>query len=336
MASLKTKVTVGLFMLIGIVVAVVAIAWLGMSHYFEAGDLYAAYFDESVQGLDKDSPVKYRGVPVGRVVSIGVAPDSVLIEVVMRINPGLELEDYINDITAQLTSVSITGIVFVGLDRKREGYIDRTPKISFKSKYPVIATEPSDIKKYMEGLEDVLKQLNAMDVEGISNRVKNTLDRLDQTVEDAKINAISASIRASLSNLEKILDLKKWHAILDTMENAADSIDRFGEDAGQTVDQIKQMVSRLDKIVIDNEAGVSNAIRDFQNAMENADTLMADGSELINKSGSSISILVNHLLVTEQNLQSASENLNRFIEILANQPSQLIFSEPPAPRKVEK
>lgn len=336
MASMKTKFAVGLFMLIGILIAVAAITWLGMSHYFEAGKLYSAYFDESVQGLDKDSPVKYRGVPVGRVVSIGVAPDSTLIEVDMKIQSGFELDKHINDIVAQLTSVSITGIVFVGLDRKGPGYVSRSPKLSFKSKYPVIDTEPSDLQKYMEGLEDVLKQLKSMDVEGISTRVKTTLDLLEKTIENAKIKEISDSIRSSLSKVEQILDLKKWYAILDTMESAGSSINQLSENADQTVGQIGQMVTRLDEIVGQNEKGISDAIKDFQNAMKNADTLMANGSELINKSGSSISILVSHLLATEQNLQSATENLNRFIEIIANQPSQLIFSEPPAPRKIEK
>jgi len=323
-------------MLIGIVIAVVVITWLGMSHYFETGDLYVAYFDESVQGLDKDSPVKYRGVPVGRVVHIGVAPDSTLIEVIMKINPGLALEDYQEEITAQLTSVGITGIMFVGLDRRRQHDITRSPKISFTSKYPVIATEPSDIKKYMEGLEDVLNQLSAMDVEGISTRAKGTLDRLNQTIEAAKMDEISTSIRASLSNLERILDTKKWDRILITVENASASINRFGENADQTVEQISQMVMRLEKVIADNETGVSEAIQHFQAALENADKFMADGGNLINQSGSQLSNLMQNLIITEKNLESASENLNRFLEIIADQPSQLIFSEPVPPRKIDK
>ena len=336
MASLKTKFTVGLFMLMGILIAIVAITWLGMSHYFEEGDLYVAYFDESVQGLDKDAPVKYRGVPVGRVVHIGVAPDSALIEVIMKIQPEWELENYLDEITAQLTSVSITGIVFIGLDRKRLPDTDRSPAISFKSRYPVIVTEPSDIKKYMEGLEDVLNQLSAMDVEGISNRAKDTLDRLNQSIEEARIKTISSNILLSLSKLEQILDSNKWISILDTLESASDSINRLGENADETVVEVRQMVAKLDKIITDNGTGVSEAIKNFQDAMRNADMFMADGSELIKKSSTSISTLVDYLLMTEQNLQIASENLNRFIEIIANQPSQLIFSEPPPPRDIEK
>ena len=82
MASTKTQFSVGLFVIVGLTIATIAILWLGMSHYFEKGRYYVSYFDESVQGLDKDSPVKYRGVPIGRVENVGVAPDGTLIQII--------------------------------------------------------------------------------------------------------------------------------------------------------------------------------------------------------------------------------------------------------------
>ena len=42
-----------------------------------------------------------------------------------------------------------------------------------------------------------------------------------------------------------------------------------------------------------------------------------------------------HLVVVAQNLERASEDLQRLLDVLANQPSQLMFGERPAPRKVE-
>jgi len=66
MASQKTKFAVGLFVATGIGVASLAIIWLGMSRYLEKGQYYVSYFNESVQGLDIDSPVKYRGVAIAQ------------------------------------------------------------------------------------------------------------------------------------------------------------------------------------------------------------------------------------------------------------------------------
>ena len=82
MASQRTKFALGLFVTCGIGIACFAIIGLGVSKFFEKGRYYATYFNESVQGLDVDSPVKYRGVSIGRVEGITVAPDAKLIQVV--------------------------------------------------------------------------------------------------------------------------------------------------------------------------------------------------------------------------------------------------------------
>ena len=73
MASQKTKFMVGIFVAGGFGIALVAFIWLGMSRFLETGRYYAVYFNESVQGLTVDSPVKYRGVAVGKPVVVAHA-----------------------------------------------------------------------------------------------------------------------------------------------------------------------------------------------------------------------------------------------------------------------
>src|SRR4030042_3810826 len=105
MARKTSKFMVGLFTIIGVVIGVIAIIWVGASHYFEKGARYGVYFDESVQGLQKDSAVKYRGVEVGRVETIRVAPDNNLIGVIMKVNLK---EDLSKTAVAQLKMAGIT------------------------------------------------------------------------------------------------------------------------------------------------------------------------------------------------------------------------------------
>ncbi|RLB41487.1 MAG: hypothetical protein DRH12_08010 [Deltaproteobacteria bacterium] len=90
-----SKFAVGLFVLGGSIAAVVLLIFLGATHLFQKGQYYVTYFDESVQGLIKDSPVKYRGVPIGRVDRIRVAPDGRLVEVVLKVESGAKLDDTI-------------------------------------------------------------------------------------------------------------------------------------------------------------------------------------------------------------------------------------------------
>jgi phospholipid/cholesterol/gamma-HCH transport system substrate-binding protein len=332
MATTKTKFTVGLFVLIGLAIAVVAIIWLGMSHYFEKGQHYVAYFDESVQGLDKDSPVKYRGVSIGRVDSISVAPDANLIQVVLKIETALELE---KGFVAQIKAVGITGIMFIEIDRKKKGEPDLSPGISFTPKYPVIDTKPSDIHKIIEGLDEIITQVNALDFDGISGKLKSTLDVLNQSVQDAQIREVSSDIRASLGRLQKILDADKWNKLVDSVEKAGSSVTSLATNADNTVSRLNDAIIRMDSIVAGNEKGMNDAFQNFQSSMKNADIFLSRGADLIRHTDAKLSILQRRLITTLQGIERATENLNQLIEMLAEQPSQILFGQPPAARNVE-
>ena len=195
MARKTSKFMIGLFVTIGILIGMVAIVWLGASKYFEKGATYVTYFDESVQGLQLDSAVKYRGVEVGRVEKIRVAPDNRLIEVIMKIDLRGELE---HDDVAQLKAAGITGIVFVELSRKDLGEPDLSPKITFASTYPVIPSKPSDIKQLLIGIDNVIQSLKKIDTEGISDQVKSTLKVLESTV--AGLNSVVGSVEKTLGS----------------------------------------------------------------------------------------------------------------------------------------
>lgn len=302
MASQRTKFAVGLFVTVGIGIAIVAVIWLGMSSIFQKGRFYAIYFDESVQGLDKDSPLKYRGVSIGRVERIGVAPDSKLIEVILKVETDQALG---SDIVAQLKIVGITGSMFIELDRKKEGEPDRSPSLSFPTEYPIVASKPSDISELLRGVDDVLRHIKALDLEGISDGIIATLENINQKIIDIDMEGVSENFNALLA------------------------------ETGRTISRAGKAVGRVEKVVADNEKGILVAIKDFSEAMENANDFFAKGTSLISETDDSISHLKRHLLVVGQNLSRASASLTRLIDLVSDQPSQLLLGEPPAPRKVE-
>ena len=328
MASIKTKFSVGLFVMTGSVIAVVAIMWLGKFYYLEESQHYIVYFDESVQGLAKDAPVKYRGVSIGRVDNIGVAPDAALIKVILKIESGLKLEDHIEDIVAELKSVGITGIMFIELERKKDDEPDLSPETTFPSEYPVIATKPSNISRIIKGIDNVLNQINALDLQGITAKFKTTLDTINKTVENSQIKKISSDIKASLDKVELILDVKKWKNLMESIGNAGSSFDNFSKNADKTV-------GKIDSIVEENRKEFTEAISNFKHTMKHADNLMGNGSELIKKADVKLSTLQRQFFITLQNLEKASYNMNRLLELISDQPSQIIFGEPPSEKKVD-
>src|SRR4051812_4168906 len=65
----------GLFVVVGIGLAMCTIVFLGAQSLKKHGVDYKTYFDESVQGLEIGSPIKFRGVTIGNVSDIEIAPD---------------------------------------------------------------------------------------------------------------------------------------------------------------------------------------------------------------------------------------------------------------------
>ena len=339
----------------GLAVAVTAVIWLGMSDYFEKGRMYVSYFDESVQGLDKDSPVKYRGVAIGRVKSVGLAPDATLIEVVMTIERDVKLE---TDMFAQLKSVGITGIMFIEIDRKKEGDPDFRQAISFRSKYPVIATKPSGVKMFMDGMDEVLKLIAELDTKGISGKIKAGADRISQIIADAQIKEIAADIRSVLAKTDPILNPEKWERIISSAEKTAVSLNSLAENADRTVSDVhKNMntvaanadktlsdihkninilsastdktVRTVDRMLSGKENDLNEVISDLKLSVKNMNILLEEGTRTMRSSDARIAALDRNLLVTLENLEKASESLNRFADIISNQPSQLFFGKPP-------
>ena len=326
MASVKTKFTVGLFVAAGFFLAAVAIIWLGMSHYFEKGHFCVAYFDESVQGLSKDSPVKYRGVSVGRVYRLGVAPDATLIEAVLQIDPEIVKPA---DMVAQLKNVGITGSMFIDLDRKKPADAGLSPRLSFTPPYPVVATKPSQIKEFLGDVREILSHFKKLNLEAMAAKVSATLDDLRSAVIEARIPRISQKLRTVLDRLAPLLDEKKWNRALGAVTDAARSVQDLSGSAGHTAEAVTAGAGEFRHLLKTVRPGITTAVTELQAAMLSARNLLQD-------TDGRLSSVQYHLVETLSNLNQATIALNRFLDLIADQPSQLLFGEPPPPRTVGK
>ena len=175
---------------------------LGRRHQlFQKGKTYVSYFDESVQGLQVDSSVKFRGVEVGRVESIRVAPDNRLIGVVMKINMRDNLQ---KNAVAQLKAAGITGIMFVELNLKKPGEPDLSPKIDFPSEYPIIPTRPSEIHQLMTGVSEIVKKFNEIDTKAISDQMIATAKAMEDLLKGKQMSSIMTRLDAAAGNLDRL------------------------------------------------------------------------------------------------------------------------------------
>ena len=203
MSSRSSKFLIGLFVIIGVMMCVVIIIWVGAADLFMKGSTYVTYFDESVQGLQVDSAVKYRGVEIGKVDSIKVAPDYRLIEVAMKIDLSADLQ---YNTTTQLRTAGITGIVFVELDRLKKSDRTSSPIINFKTVYPVIPSRPSEISRFLSDANVIMQNIKEIDFKGISNQLKNTTKAIETFLAGKQTTNVMANIESTSANLDKSVE----------------------------------------------------------------------------------------------------------------------------------
>ena len=75
MATRANYVKIGLFVVLGFAAALALAVSLGATGTRRVTVAFYTYFNESVQGLEVGEPVTFRGVSVGHVGAITIAPD---------------------------------------------------------------------------------------------------------------------------------------------------------------------------------------------------------------------------------------------------------------------
>jgi len=290
---------VGLFVTIGFLLLAGVIIWIGASKYFQEGEMYVTFFKESVQGLNKDSEVKYQGVKVGLVEEIAIAPDNKTVAVYMIINLKGDLTQRV---VAQLTMTGITGLVFVNLEPRKPGEPDLSPKIEFATEYPVIPSKPSDISQIISGIKETMDEIKKADIKGTINEIKAAAAGIKDVVKGkelqnmlAKADAAAGYLRDSLKRIEKSIAEGKLDKALVAAQNAF-------KEAGSLMEGLGTEVS---------DSKISETIKKVR-------VTVADAQKLV------------------ENLKRTSENLDRLVERLYYRPSDVLFGKAPEPRWNEK
>jgi phospholipid/cholesterol/gamma-HCH transport system substrate-binding protein len=337
MASARVNFSVGLFMTAGLGLATLAIIWLGMSSFLRKGQVFVTYFDESVQGLGVDSPVKYRGVPVGRVQAIRIAPDYHLIEVQIMVDDEHAADDdRFSDSVASLSNVGITGAMFVEIDKRRPATADLSPTLNFTPEYPVIASRPSDIKKLFREIDEIAMKIQAIDFKGISEQAMAAFTAVNSTVREAQLGAISADVRTLLASINAAANPKRLESMASNMDQTIRASHQLMDTAAKDLARMDAILGQFQAILDTNRPHIDSAFGALAATAVGAERFMTQGQATLLQMQATIKDLEDRLAVTAGNLEQTSNNLNALIVNVKDQPAQLIFSQPKAPRPVEE
>ncbi len=230
MASDATRFKVGLFLIVGFLLGAAALLWLGASRVWKEYRSYVTYFADSVQGLDVGSPVKFRGVPLGRVSAIRVAPDGNHVEVWMEIDPAFEVRP---GLRARLGSVGITGAAFVELEFVGTEAAP-SPELPFETPPGTIPSAPSFLTHLSTDVAGLVADLREADLPGLARDLRRLVNTSGLPEAARALEAAADAAARAAQRLERLLGepalasaVTRADRAAGSLASAADRLDRL-------------------------------------------------------------------------------------------------------------
>lgn len=284
MAAPTNHWKLGLFVLLGAVMILGTVGLLAARSMRKETGRYVSYFDESVQGLEVGSPVKFRGVTIGTVGAIDVAPDHRHVEVVSELGKaelsrlGLDVASGLAvvgapkklvqaiDLRVQLASSGLTGVKFLQLDFFP---VARHPRPVLPFPVP---------KKYIPATSSTMKDLESSLV-----RTMNSLPRITEQASQilVRVDKLVAELNDSKLTEKALATLAATRSLFGTAQRKLSELEpgRLSAEAVQTLAAFRGTAARVDGILarLDGDRGLLRSILRASNAFgdtaRNADGL---------------------------------------------------------------
>ena len=338
----------GLFVIGAVVSLVIVLIIIGSGRAFQQKITIETYFNESVQGLDIGSKLKYRGVTVGEVTKIGFTytkyqldkPMSerlryVLVESQLQpkllggrgqaaeiTGPEAAKDEVARGLRVRSSPQGITGTNYLELD-----YIEPPPPllpIDWVPDHVYIPSAPSTVAALINSASEIMERLHKLDVEGTVANLNTLLVTTNEKIASIDTKGISQRADRVLSKMESTLNSVDAKKISD--EGVALLAEMRASNA-----ELKKTLSNpaLQKLPDDTAAAVAKvrALVEDPNLPRSINALAASLTRLERIIGTGTS----DIAVTIENLRQITDNLRELTEDTKRYPANVLFGQPPPP-----
>jgi len=298
---------VGIVILTILIFMFVFIVWLGRPNNKENFTKYYIYFNESVAGLNIKSPVKYKGVNVGKVLNIEISPkDYKNIRVLVSIKSNTPIN---SSTRATLNVQGITGLAFINLTLHD---IKAPPLVKNKHGIATIKTSPSLFNRVEKSLG------------GVTTRLSRSLSNLNKLLSPKNIANISVTLKQArelMQNANRAFDAKTVHSI----DIIASNLNQTSIKINKMIPSINTLIAKTGKLTTTASTALrstANSFKDINKSIYAFKSALAHGEFNLKKiSGNTLS----NLNITLDTLDKSMLNFNNFINRYKNNPSALFL-----------
>lgn len=333
---MKTKVSpavIGMFVLGAMILGIFALISIGGVNFFSRPQRFQVNFDETIHGLDLGSPVKLRGVRVGRVVSINLryepnSSESVVAVVcelsrdVLADDKGIpidvsdraELEQLIaRGLRAQLGVIGLaTGLLYVELDFLDPAEYPAPPASTVDVRYAQVPAVPSTISEFQASLSEILTNLKGIDFVGLSRELQGLLTDTRRQINLLDVKALIAEWTAAGGAVRELASSPEISATVTNLNGA--------------VTDLRAVLARLDRQIDPTAAGVEATLGEVRESLKSFDDLASTLRAFINAQQN----LGDGANQAFGRLGEAAEAVQRLADFLERNPGALLTGRRPA------
>ena len=319
---------IGAFIAASGVLLVVMILFFGSSSLLSRSSSFILFFDQSVNGLNVGSPVKFRGVPVGSVERIlirteGQRAQSNAIPVIIgiehsRIEDDLGLDGQSltpnsilswldRGLLARLSLESlITGQLFVELSVEPDKISDYQSHLVEHTGMVEIPTQTSQLDAITSDIGQLIADFGAIDLPRLNENMNVVLENLSSVLAGLDSDEISRTVIEAAQQVTAVVGSEDFKASLSEMRAAFASISKTAASyeleagaLGSTIDTVSAQ---------------------FTNTLERIDLLVNQASGLLDVDSSLLYALQNTL----RELSLASQSVRTLTDYLERNPNALL------------
>jgi len=335
----------GLFVLAGLAVAVAMVLALGAGRLFQRTIALETYIDDSVQGLDIGSKVRYRGVLLGEVKRLGFTAERyeqekplgqrkpyVLVEAVLHADllgplgkADAELmQQYIDQgLRVRVAPQGITGINYLELDFVDPHQNPPLP-IDWQPRNPYIPSARAKLVQFTNQIDNVLRMLEEVDLGRLAQDVSALLDKTGRKIDALPVEKIGAEGAAL------IVELRETNRKLSTLLGGADTQATFAETAAAAA-RLRQILANPALDTLPNDVAAAAASVRATAESERLKTAIASLNRITARLDHALAASEQDIAATLENLRQTTENLRDLTEAARRYPAGTLFGEPPAP-----
>jgi paraquat-inducible protein B len=261
----KTKVSpaiVGAFALGAFALGVIALLAFGGVNLFSKPQRFVVYFDESIHGLDLGSPVKLRGVRVGRVADLVVRYDQAKNRSVVVVDQGLRAQLGVQGLA--------TGLLFVELNfvNPKEYPADNR---MIEVRYAVVPAMPSAISEFQASASEILSKIRRIDFEGLTGELKLLLGDSRKQVAGLDLKGVSAQWQRTGAAIETLVaspEIKQTFVTLNaTLVDLRATLAKLDGQVAATGTDVQATLAQT-QATLQNFSATATTLRNFINAQQ--------------------------------------------------------------------